>query len=166
MRKMMWSLLAVVVLGMLASAVVRGASTVDERQRFVTITHKLEQAPLQESLHADRDWAYKLLNDVPDIAIDVCTSGLGTFSKQKYQYANEITYQVVFSTAAFMIEHPDKAKDVGNLHVAGVEGALKAYGSILKSKPDAKSPALDELLQKQQQGKLGDYVRDATKTCH
>src|SRR6478735_4525914 len=83
MRKMMWSLLAVVALGMLASAAGRGASTAEERERFVTITHKLEQAPLQESLHADRDWAYKLLNDVPDIAIDVCTSGLGTFTKQK-----------------------------------------------------------------------------------
>jgi hypothetical protein len=162
----MWSMLAVFVLGMVASAVVRGASTAEERQRFVTITHKLEQAPLQESLHADRDWAYKLLNDVPDIAVDVCTSGLGTFTKQKYQYANEITYQVVFSTAAFMIEHPDKAKNLGNLHVAGVEGALKAYNSILKSKADAKSPALDDLLQKQQQGTLGDYVRDATKACH
>jgi hypothetical protein len=166
MRKMMWSVLAVFVVVAFANAAVPGASTAEERQRFVTISHKLEQSPLQENLHADRDWAYKWISDVPDIAVDVCTSGLGAFTKQRYQYVNEISYQLVFSTATFMIEHPDKAKDFGSLHVAGVEGALKAYKSILKSKPEARSPALDDLVQKQQQGTFEDYVRDATKSCH
>lgn len=166
MRKKMWIFLVVLALGALANAAGRGASTPEERQRFITLTHNLEQAPLQESLHADRDWAYKWLNEIPDLSIDVCTSGLGEFTKQRYQYVNEISYQLVYSTAAFMIEHPDKAKNLGLLHVAGVEGALKAYGSILKSKPEAKSPALEELLQKQRQGTLADYVREATKGCH
>jgi hypothetical protein len=166
MRKMMFSFLALFLLATVANAVGRGPSTAEERQRFVTITHNLEQSPLQESLHADRDWAYKFLNDIPDISIDVCTSGLGDFIRQRYQYSNEIQYQLVFSTAAFMIEHADKARNLGLLHMAGVEGALKAYSSILKSKPDAKLPALDALVQKQQQGTLADFVREATKGCH
>jgi hypothetical protein len=166
MRKMIWSLLIVFALYTLASAAGRDASTAEERKRFVTIAHSLEQAPLQDTLHADRDWGFKWLNDIPDIAVDVCTSGLGGFSQEKYQYANEISYQLVYSTAAFMIEHADKAKNLGDLHVAAVEGVLKAYGSILKTKPEAKSKALDDLLQKQHDGTLGEFVRNATKSCH
>ena len=166
MRKIMLNLLVLLALGALANASGRGPSTPEERQRFVTLAHNLEQSPLQESWHAEREWAYKWLNDVPDIAVDVCTSGLGDFTKQRYQYVNEISYQLIYSTAAFMIEHPDKAKNLGLLHVAAVEGALKAYTSILKSKPEAKSPALDDLLQKQRQGTLATYVQEATKSCH
>jgi hypothetical protein len=166
MRKILCSLLAVLLLSAAASALVVGGATAEERQRFITITHNLEQSPLQASLQADRDWAYKWLNDTNDIAVDVCTSGLGDFTKQRYQYVKEISYQLVYSTAAFMIEHPDKAKDLGTLHVAGVEGALRAYTAILKSQPQAKSPALDDLLQKQQQGTLAAFVREATKNCH
>jgi len=47
-----------------------------------------------------------------------------------------------------------------------VEGALRAYQSILKAKPEAKAKDLDELLQKQSQGTLVAYVRDAAaKGC-
>jgi hypothetical protein len=166
MRKLMLSVSAVFVLSTLASAAGRGPSTAEERQRFLTLTHNLEQAPLQESLYADRAWAYKWLNDIPDMAVDVCTDGLGNFTKQRYQYMKEIEYQLVYSTAAFMIEHPDEAKSLGSLHNAGVGGALIAYNSILKIKPEAKSAALDDLLQRQQKGTLGVYVSEATKSCH
>lgn len=165
MRRINWLLITVFVLGSLAIGA-RGPSTTEERQKFAAITHKLELAPLDASLHPDRDWAYKFLSEVPDLSVDVCTGGLGDFMKSRYQYTNEIVYQLMYSTATFMIEHPDKAKDYGNLHVAGVDGALKAYNSILKTQPSAKSPALDELVQKQHDGKLSDYVREATKSCH
>jgi hypothetical protein len=66
---------------------------------------------------------------------------------------------------AFVIGHPDKAGDLNAQYVAGEQGALKAYNAILKSKPEAKSKGLDDLLEKQRQGKLVEFVREASKDC-
>src|SRR5262249_36310206 len=88
---------------------------------------------------------------------------LGDFMKKKYKYSPEITIQLTFSSGAFIIEHPDQAKDASAQCLAGVEGALRAYQSILKAKPDAHSKALDEVLEKQRNGKLADHVRDTNQ---
>ena len=73
---------------------------------------------------------------------------------------------MTFSGAAFTIENPEKAGDRLAQFVAGVEGALRAYSAILQQKPEARSKSLDEILQKQSQGKLQEFVRDAAdKGC-
>ena len=140
----------------------RGPSTPEERQRFVAITHKLEEAPLDESLHAEREWAFRWLTEVPDISAQICTGPLGGFLKKKYKYSSEIVLQLTLSSGVFVIEHPDQAQDASAQCLAGVEGALKAYQAILKVKPDARDKALDEVLDKQRNGKLADHVRDTT----
>lgn len=87
---------------------------------------------------------------------------MGDFLKKKYKYSGEIVVQLTVSSGAFFIEHFDKADDKAAQYVAGVEGALKAYSAILIAKPDAHSKPLDELLLKQSQGQLADYVRDTS----
>jgi hypothetical protein len=144
----------------------RGPSTAEERAREVAITHKLEAAPLDESLHPDRQWAILWLVQVPDINIKLCAGAMGDYWKSKYKYSPQITTQLTLASAAFIIEHPDKKDDYLAQEVAGVESALRAYQAILKSKPDAKSKALDQLLQKQSDKQLEDYIRDqAAKNC-
>lgn len=141
----------------------RGPSTPEERERFVKIVHKLEQSPLDKNLYPERAWALRWLVEVPDVNVDVCTAPLGDFMKSKYKYASEIEGQLAFSMGSFVIEHLGKpADDVSSL-MAGMEGALNAYKSILKSDPDAKSKALDSLLTKQRDGKLADFVRDSSR---
>ena len=140
-------------------------STPEERERAATIAHKLETAPLDESLRPDREWLLKWIIQVPDIHVKLCTNVLGNFTKSKYKYSPEIVGQLTFSEAAFAIEHPDQASDDVAQYAAGVEGVLKAYSAILKMKPDAKSKPLDELGEKQAQGKLVDFVREASKGC-
>ena len=49
-------------------------------------------------------------------------------------------------------------------YTAGVESALKAYKGILKADPMV-SRTLEDLLQKQGQGKLADFVRETSKAC-
>src|SRR5205807_8421707 len=141
----------------------RGPSTQEERERFVKIARQLEQAPLDKNLYPEREWALQWLIEVPDVHVDVCTAPLGNFMIEKYKYASVIEGQLAFSIGAFVIKHLDKpANDVASL-AAGVEGALHAYKSILQSDPDAKSNALDKLLMKQREGKLADFVREASK---
>src|SRR5712671_868346 len=105
----------------------RRPSTPEERQRFVAITRKMEDAPLDQSLQKDREWGLFWLVQVPDITAEVCTAPLGDFMKKKYKYSSEIIVQLTFSSGAFVIEHPDQAKDMKAQYLAGVEGALKAY---------------------------------------
>jgi hypothetical protein len=162
-RKIIWILIGVFVFASPAAA--RGPSTPEERARLVRIAHELELAPLDESLRPDRTWVIDFLADVPDIALNMCLGALGDFSKSSYPYANAITFQLIPSMAAFMVEHPESANDAARVQLAGVEGALKAYDSILKAQPGAKSPSLDDLLQKQSAGTLADTVRESTKTC-
>jgi len=145
----------------------RAPSTAEERQRFVAITHKLEQDPLDKSLYAEVKWAKKWLEDVPDVNVTVCAPFLFglDFVREENKYAAQLSYQATFAEGVYIIEHPDKKSDTTAQYVAGVESALKAYGAIVKRDPSAKSKALDELLEKQKQGKLADFVRDASKDC-
>jgi hypothetical protein len=149
----------------------RAPSTADERQRFLALTRKLEQTPLEKSLYADKKWAKQWLEDIPDINVNICAPVLfGTdFLKEQvgepYKYTPQLSYQATFGQAAYIIEHPDKKGDTTAQYIAGVESALKAYTSIVKTDAAAKSKALDDLLEKQKQGKLADYVRDSSKEC-
>jgi hypothetical protein len=144
----------------------RGPSTLEERQRFLNFAHKVEAAPLDESLRPEREWATLWLIQVPDIHVNLCTAPLGDFMKKKYKYSPEIVGQLMYSSAAFVIEHPEQADEKIAQYLAGVEGVLKAYTAILAAKPDAHSKPLDDLLQKQTQDQLADTVRDyAMKGC-
>ena len=142
-------------------------STKEERQRFLTLTRKLEQNPLDKSLYAEKTWAKKWLEDIPDINVNICAPilfGLDFVTEQN-KYTPQLSYQATFGSAAYIIEHPDKAGDTDAQFVAGVESALKSYSAIVKSDLDAKSKSLDALLEKQKQGKLADFVRSASKGC-
>ena len=69
------------------------------------------------------------------------------------------------SEAAFVIEHPEKAKDVEAIYVEGVDGALRGYEAIHKKDTSYRLPHLDDLMQKRDQGKLTDYVHATARKC-
>lgn len=145
----------------------RAPSTAEERTRFVTLTHKLEQTPLDKSLYEDKSWAKKWLEDIPDVNVNICAPVLFgvDFIKEQNKYTPQLSYQATFGEAVYIIEHPDKKNDTSAQFLAGVESALKAYSAIVKSEPSARSKALDDLLDKQKQGKLAEFVHDASKEC-
>jgi hypothetical protein len=143
----------------------RPPSTPEERKRFLALVHKLEKTPLDQSLNSEVTWALQWLSDIPDVNVNICFDPLGHFASEEYRYDSRIRGQFVLGMGAFLIEHQQKAADVSATYLAGVESALKAYKSILKTKPEAKSHALDDLIAKQDEGQLADFVRDAGKGC-
>jgi hypothetical protein len=145
----------------------RAASTAQERQRFIALTRKLEQSPLDKSLYQEKAWAKQWLEDIPDINVTICAPVLfgADFIREQNKYTPQLSYQATFASAVYIIEHPDKKGDTTAQYLAGVESALKAYSALVKSDPEAKSKTLDDLLEKQKQGKLADFVRDASKEC-
>jgi hypothetical protein len=140
-------------------------SSPEDRARFVSITRTLEEAPLNPSLKPDFEWALSWLTDAPDVSVSACLTTLGGLPQSNYPYAGEIVLQYIFSMGAFVIEHPEAANDANAQQLAGAEGALHTYGSILRDKPDAKSPDLEALREVRARGELPDYVREALISC-
>jgi hypothetical protein len=165
--RLLFLVLALIAVAVAQNEPKRAPSTPAERQRFLSLTRKLEHDPLDKSLYEDKVWAKKWLEDVPDINVNICAPILFgmDFVAEQNQYTPQLSYQATFGSAVYIIEHPDKIGDTDAQFVAGVESALKAYSAIVKGNPQARSKALDDLLEKQKQGKLAEFVRTASKGC-
>lgn len=148
-----------------AFAQTKAQSSPEDRQRFVSIVHNLESAPLNPRLQGDRAWAMQWLSAAPDVTVSACLEPLGGLSDKNYAHSSEIVVQYMFAIAVFILENPGKSQDPDAQQLAGVEGALRAYQSILTTKPDDKSSALDKLLARQGRGDLPGFVQKAYRSC-
>ena len=102
---------------------------------------------------------------MPDVTVNICLKPLGRVTDEHFAHASLIVVQYSLAIGAFIIEHPDKADDLDAQQLAGVEGALNAYRSMLAAEPDRKSPALEKLLALHASGQLPAFVRDAYRQC-
>ena len=143
----------------------RGPSTAEERARAVETAQALQTDPLAAKLQSDREWLVKWLIEVPDISIKMCPTFLGDLCDSKSGYPGVLIATMLASEAAFVIEHPEKSRDSESVYLAGVGGALNAYGSIQKKESSYHVKHLDDLLQQRAQGKLADYVHTTAKKC-
>jgi hypothetical protein len=144
----------------------RGPSTPEERKLAVRTARLLEKEPFHEKAQDMRSWFTNWLIQVPDISVTICADYLGPLLHEAdNRYQSEIVSQMMFSNAAFMIEHPAQATDKISLGVASLDGSLKTYEAILKTHPEAKSAFLDDLLFKRKKGELVEYVRQISPKC-
>ena len=148
-----------------AGAQQRGPSTPEERVRAVKVAHQLEGDPLAKEAKENREWVFQWIVDIPDITVTVCTDFFGKLPTPARGHSKEIVRQMIISSAAFMIEHPDKAKDEQAVATAGLLASLKAYQVILKQEPEARWPYLDKVVLMRDQGKLDEYVADTRRKC-
>jgi hypothetical protein len=144
----------------------RKGSTPEQRRRAVEIATLLENDPLNKDAKELSQALLLFIIQAPDISVHLCTDVLGDYKKIKGDYAPTITAQLTFSSAKFVIEHPEEAGDVNKEYLAGVEGVLRAYQNIKRAKPKVEMKPLEELLVKQQAGTLADFVKEAAaKGC-
>ena len=142
----------------LSCAETRGPATADERAKAVALARALEQDPLAANAPRAREWLRQWIIEVPDIQFEECAELLGHALGHDYPYSREVGGQVLFSGAAFATTHPNQQRDRVAVFHAGVEGALRAYETLLRSRPDARSAFLDDLLAKRDRGALADHV--------
>jgi len=140
-------------------------SSPEDRQRLVTVARKLEAAPLDTALGPVRAWAVQWTVAAPDVPVRICTTLLADLRRPRYKYRSQMAEQLLLSSAADVIEHPEHAKDIPAQNTAGMEGVLKAYTAILKTDPQATAKPLDDYLQKQKEGKLAATVAELVKGC-
>ncbi|HVG31888.1 MAG TPA: hypothetical protein VM911_02365 [Pyrinomonadaceae bacterium] len=145
----------------------RGPSTPEERAKALQLVHQLETDPLGKDAKEARRWLLVWLTDVPDISVTISPCYLEPLLGKDKNYGSDLFFQMTMSSAAFIIEHPDQAKDDVAVNKAGLEGTLRAYEAILKTKPKATWPLLDQLIERRNKGTLEDYVREisTTKKC-
>lgn len=136
-------------------------STPEQLKRAVEIATLLENDPLNKNAKELSRELLLFIIQAPDVHVHLCTDVLGDYKKIKGDYAPTISGQLTFSSAKFVIEHPDEAADVNKEYLAGVEGVLRAYQNIKKAKPKVEIKPLEELLVKQQAGQLADFVKQA-----
>lgn len=163
-------LVAASVLLLLASVLLaqdRGPSTPEERARVVKLTRALEADPLGRDADKSRQWLSVWLTTVPDITVPVCGEFLHPIFETKLwsKQASMIFVQSMYSSAAFLIEHPDAKDDQAAIYLGGLEGSLRAYESIRKSTPGLSLPFLEKLLVKRDAGELMAYVREKMPAC-
>jgi hypothetical protein len=143
----------------------RGPSTPEERARAVKVAHELEEDPLAKNAREQRTWVLQWIIEIPDITVNVCFDYFGKLPDPPRGHSLEIIRQMIISSAAFMIEHPDKAKDEQAVALSGLLGALKAYQAILKQDSGSHWPYVDKLIQMRDQSKLDSYVAETRKKC-
>lgn len=146
-----------------ARAEARGASTPEERARFIALVRALETDPLAANANATRQQLRDWTIEVPDIRFKACPALLGEVIGTDYPYSREINLQVLLSGAVLTIENPGKARDHVAVYTAGVEGALRAYEAMVTSTPNAKLAALDDLILRRDRGELVDYIAGLAK---
>jgi hypothetical protein len=143
----------------------RGPSTPEERTRAVKVSHELESDPLAKDAKDQRTWVLDWIEKIPDITVNVCFDFFGKLPDPPRGHSKEIITQMIISSAAYMVEHPDKAKDEQSIATAGLLGSLKAYEAVLKQDSSARWPYLDKIIQKRDQGQLDDYVGETRRKC-
>lgn len=139
--------------------------TLTAGRHFVSSVRSLEANPLQEGAARLRTSIFQALIELPDINARVCADLLAEVRKSDYAYAPELTLHQAFGAGVFAIEHPDQAQDDAAIYTAGLEAALRVYETILRSKPDARDPFLDDFVSKRDKGDLVAYVNKASKEC-
>jgi len=142
-----------------------GPQTQDERARLVKSASNLERDPLAKEAPELRKWALTWLIDHPELDFNVCTSFLAPLLKSTHRYSAEINQQMVISSGAFVIEHPDQMHANDAVYLAGLQGSLAVYESILGSVPEARLHFLDDLVERRNKGKLPAYIASEKKGC-
>ena len=140
----------------------RGPSTSEERAYAILLTHHIEKDPLSLDASAARSWLDKWWEEVPDFTVRPCNL-IDAPNHEPYEYGQELYNQVTYSEGVFILENPAKTTDWNAAFLAGMNGALRAYESILRQKPGVQSAFLDELLQQRASGTLADTVSRLVK---
>jgi hypothetical protein len=143
----------------------RGPSTPKEREKALKLVHQLETDPFGKKARDARRWLALWMVQAPDRKVQYCPEALGGTLPARQRVRNEILAQVTYSSLAYVLENPRKADSAFDVHRAGVLGALRAYDVMLAGEPGTRSPLLDDLVAKRNDGMLDAYLAETVKAC-
>lgn len=126
---------------------------------------RLEANPLAGDVMEARRNLLMWLMDSPDVTVRVCEH-VWPAPPQSSETSGITMTQFLFSSAGFIIEHPDQANDPVAVNLAGLQGALRTYELLKALRGNAaKNRDLEKLLEKRERGELEAYVRAGLARC-
>jgi hypothetical protein len=156
----------VIVEAMLDSGVAVIASTPEERTHAVEIARKLEKQPLGKRASEQRAEMVRWLMNDSGLGLHWCTGILLDFESSDKELAQAIIVQAFISGGAFGAEHPNQAGDLRAVAFAGVQGAIRAYQSVLKRDESKRHEFMDRLVRLMNEDRLNEYIDPVlTKSC-
>jgi hypothetical protein len=132
------------------------AATEPDTDKVVRLTEELEKDPKSATASDARRWLIQWITDTPDYTVAICRT-LGPIPGSDVPNSSELLVQNFFGNVSYQIRHRGE-KDEAVLQQAGIESVLRAYQSLLAKDPKARIRYLDDLLVKQQQGRLKETV--------
>lgn len=143
----------------------RGPSTVEENARVVKLALASDIDPIATMSSADGRWFEKWADEVADYSFGP-DAGSSWFESgaAKGDLARVVRFHHTVSTAAYQVQHAmfdplRKKEDMEAKTLAGVEGLLRAYETLLVKRPENRSQALDEAIVLRDKGGLADFVK-------
>lgn len=165
-----FSLTAVLVLSLVSG--VRGDRsdrndrvTPQDREKALKLIHQLETDPFGKKARDARRWLALWMVDGPDRKVQYRPEVLGGTLAARRRVRNEIVAQITYSSLAFLLEHPGTPATSFDIHRAGVLGAIRAYEVMIAGEPGTRSPLLDDLVAKRNDGTLDTYLAETVKGC-
>jgi hypothetical protein len=143
----------------------RGPSTEAENARVIALAAVSDKDPIAAMNSAEGRWFEKWADDVPDYQFGPDKGAYWMMTgAAKGDLKRVLRFHHTVSTAAFQVQHHilDAQKDPEQFErktLAGVEGLLRAYESLLAKRPENRSEQLDQALAARDKGTLAAFVK-------
>ena len=135
------------------------------KAEMIGLIDTLETQPHHPQARDMRAAVLQWLTEAPDVSVSICADYLALKDFKPDRPDGELVFQQPLSEAKFILENPDKAQDEKAVHMAGIEGALRAYAAMKTEDPTLKISGMELLVKLQAEGKLPEHVAKAMKKC-
>ncbi|WP_193316968.1 M28 family metallopeptidase [Janthinobacterium sp. FT14W] len=135
----------------------RGPSTPAERARVVRMAEEAQHDPLGVQ-QRDGAWLSAWVDAIPDLALAASTSDDWLNTAPQAATRAALRFQYMVSVMAFQIEHGDQAAQRSASDLAGMQGVLHAYETLLRQDKLHRSAKLDAALAARQQDRLPAFL--------
>ncbi|MFZ6843238.1 hypothetical protein [Undibacterium sp. RuTC16W] len=136
----------------------RGPSTLEERTRVVKMAADSEKNPTQIQA-ANDEWLTNWVNDVPDLTLNRAATEDWLARAAKQEIREIVKFQFMASVMSFQIQNPTLANKQSANDLAGMEGVLRAYETLLIQNLHHRSAKMDAALAARDKGELPIFLK-------
>jgi hypothetical protein len=141
----------------------RGPSTAEERARVATIAQAVRKDPLGVAA-ANAAWFEQWMTDIPDYTLNGDAAARWCARSARGELRESVRFVYDSNVVAYQIEHRiAEAKapaDIAAVRMAGLEGVLAAYATLLAKDPANRSPKMDAALARAGKGELAAFAAE------
>jgi carboxypeptidase Q len=144
----------------------RGPTTPEEQTRIVQLAPRADKDPIGVMTSPDGRWFEKWAEEAPDYMLgpDKAVFWLISSGAAKADLKRVLRFHHTLSIAAFQLQHhildPEANEaDKEAKTLAGLEGVLRAYETLVLARPDNRTPQMDEALAARNRGALAAFVK-------